>query len=48
MAHTRSIVAAPLIMGNDVRNITNSTAAILLNRDAIKVNQDPLGQQGMC
>ncbi|EGD81210.1 hypothetical protein PTSG_13159 [Salpingoeca rosetta] len=41
-----SIVAAPLIMGNDVRNITASTRAILLNRDAIAVNQDPLGQAG--
>eukprot|EP00049_Salpingoeca_infusionum_P009158 m.151714 g.151714 ORF g.151714 m.151714 type:complete len:499 (+) comp14257_c0_seq1:116-1612(+) len=41
-----SINAAPLIMGNDLRNMTDSSKAILLNKDAIAVNQDPLGQQG--
>ena len=34
------ISAAPLIMGNDVRNITASQRAILLNSDAIAVNQN--------
>jgi hypothetical protein len=43
----RSIVAAPLIMGNDIRNISATQRAILLNKDAIAVNQDSLGQQGM-
>lgn len=41
-------MAAPLIMGNDVRNVTPTAQAILLNKDAIKVNQDPKGQQGAC
>lgn len=41
-----SLVAAPLIMGNDVRNISDSTRAILLNKDAIAINQDSLGKQG--
>jgi hypothetical protein len=42
-----SIVAAPLIMGNDIRNVSASAQAILLNKDAIAVDQDPLGQQGL-
>lgn len=43
-----SIVAAPLIMGNDARNVSQSQKAILLNSDAIAVNQDPQGEQGRC
>ncbi len=46
ISSARSIVAAPLIMGNDVRNVSNSTKAILLNPDAIAVDQDPMGEQG--
>jgi hypothetical protein len=42
-----SIVAAPLIMGNDPRNISAASKAILTNADAIAVNQDALGQQGL-
>lgn len=42
-----SIVAAPLIMGNDLRNITASAAAILQNAEAIAVDQDPLGEMGI-
>eukprot|EP00051_Salpingoeca_urceolata_P010832 m.133143 g.133143 ORF g.133143 m.133143 type:complete len:499 (-) comp16874_c0_seq4:137-1633(-) len=42
-----SIIAAPLIMGNDLRNITASQKEILLNKDAIAVNQDSLVQQGL-
>eukprot|EP00698_Gefionella_okellyi_P025551 TRINITY_DN9404_c0_g1_i1.p1 TRINITY_DN9404_c0_g1~~TRINITY_DN9404_c0_g1_i1.p1 ORF type:complete len:395 (+),score=66.77 TRINITY_DN9404_c0_g1_i1:366-1550(+) len=42
-----SIIAAPLIMGNDLRNVSDSAKAILLNREAIAVNQDPLGKQGV-
>ena len=38
-----SIVAGPLIMGNDPRNISDASKAILTNKDAIAVNQDPLG-----
>jgi len=38
-----AIFAAPLIMGNDVRNLTASQRSILLNRDVISINQDPLG-----
>lgn len=42
-----SIVAAPLIMGNDVRNISQAAKRILLNREAIAINQDPQGLQGL-
>lgn len=42
-----SIVAAPLIMGNDMRNVSSASRSILLNNDAIAVDQDPLGQMGL-
>jgi len=42
-----SIVAAPLIMGNDPRNISAESLAILMNKDAIAVDQDALGQMGV-
>lgn len=42
-----AIVAAPLIMGNDLRSIPADHKAILLNREVIAVNQDPLGRQGV-
>ena len=42
-----AIVAAPLIMGNDPRNISAASKAILTNADAIAVDQDALGQQGL-
>ena len=41
------ISASPLIMGNDLRNISQASKAILLNGDAIAVSQDPLGQMGI-
>ncbi|CAL8467558.1 g7096 [Coccomyxa elongata] len=41
-----AMFAAPLLMGNDVRNLTVAQQAILLNRDVIAINQDPVGHQG--
>jgi alpha-galactosidase len=41
-----SILAAPLLAGNDVRNMTQSTKDILLNREVIAINQDEGGMQG--
>ena len=38
--------AAPLLMGNDVRNMSKDTIELLGNREIIGVDQDPLGQQG--
>lgn len=39
-------MAAPLIMSNDLRNLDNSARAILQNKVAIAINQDPMGIQG--
>lgn len=41
-----SMFAAPLIMSNDLRNISNFSKSILTNRNIISINQDPLGIQG--
>jgi alpha-galactosidase len=41
-----AILAAPLLAGNDVVNMTADTKEILLNKDVIAIDQDPLGQQG--
>jgi alpha-galactosidase len=40
------ILAAPLIAGNDPREMDDATKEILLNREVILVDQDPLGKQG--
>jgi alpha-galactosidase len=32
--------------GNDIANMDDSTRAILLNKEVIAIDQDPLGQQG--
>src|SRR3990172_1994432 len=40
------MLAAPLIAGNDLRNMSQKTRDILTNKDAIAVNQDSLGIQG--
>jgi alpha-galactosidase len=40
------LLAAPLMIGCDVRAMNDVTRDILLNGEAIAVNQDPLGRQG--
>lgn len=40
-----AMLAAPLIMGNDLRTMSNQTLQILTNADAIAVDQDSLGIQ---
>lgn len=42
------MLAAPLMMGCDIRNMNESTKAILLNKDIIDIDQDALGKQGSC
>jgi alpha-galactosidase len=42
-----SILAAPLIAGNDVRDMSADISSILLNKEVIAVNQDKLGKQGV-
>jgi alpha-galactosidase len=41
-----SILAAPLLAGNDLRNMSPSILEILTNREVIAVNQDKAGKQG--
>jgi alpha-galactosidase len=41
-----AILAAPLIAGNDLLHMTETTREILTNKDVIAVNQDPAGKQG--
>jgi len=41
-----SMIAAPLIAGNDIRKMSKETTAVLTNKEAIAVNQDKLGVQG--
>lgn len=41
-----AIVAAPLIIGADVRGLARDTIAMLSNKDVIAIDQDPLGAQG--
>jgi len=42
------MMAAPLILGNDLRDMSEKTLAIIKNRDVIAIDQDPLGVQGLC
>lgn len=41
-----AIMAAPLMAGNDLRRMDDSTRSILLNREVIAVDQDTWGVQG--
>lgn len=41
------MMAAPLILGNDIRSMTPATAALVMNKDMIAIDQDPLGIQGL-
>lgn len=41
-----SMLASPLIMGNDLRNASKETIKTLSNKEVIAVNQDKLGIQG--
>ena len=41
------MMASPLILGNDLRNMSEATRRIILNRDMIAIDQDRLGVQGL-
>ncbi|MGI5373490.1 NPCBM/NEW2 domain-containing protein [Streptomyces sp. CA-251387] len=41
-----AIMAAPLLIGSDLRSASQETFEILGNREVIAVDQDPLGKQG--
>lgn len=38
-----AMFSAPLIMSNDLRNISEEAKALMLNKYIIRVDQDPLG-----
>ena len=40
------LMAAPLLSGNDIRSMSADIRDILTNKDAIAIDQDPLGIQG--
>ncbi len=41
-----ALLAAPLLAGNDIANMSADTKSILLNKEVIAVDQDPMGIQG--
>ncbi|WP_188758883.1 glycoside hydrolase family 27 protein [Edaphobacter acidisoli] len=41
-----AMLAAPLIAGNDLTQMSEETRSILLNKEVIAVDQDPLGKAG--
>jgi alpha-galactosidase len=43
-----AILAAPLLAGNDLTDISAQTRELLMNREVIAVDQDALGKQGDC
>lgn len=41
-----SVAAAPLVIGSDVRSLSDGTVADLTNREVLAIDQDRLGHQG--
>ena len=41
-----AMLAAPLIAGNNLTQMTPDVAAILMNKEVIAIDQDALGKQG--
>ncbi|MBV8500268.1 MAG: glycoside hydrolase family 27 protein [Paucibacter sp.] len=41
-----ALLSAPLLAGNDLRQMSPETVALLTNRDLIAIDQDPAGHQG--
>jgi alpha-galactosidase len=41
-----AMLAAPLLAGNNLREMTPEVAAVLMNKEVIAIDQDPLGRQG--
>ncbi len=40
-----SLLASPLLAGNDLRSMSPATKEILMNKEVIAIDQDPLGKQ---
>jgi alpha-galactosidase len=41
-----AILAAPLMAGNDLTRMSDTDKQILMNREVISIDQDPLGAEG--
>ncbi len=41
-----ALLSAPLLAGNDVGNMSADTKEILMNKEVIAIDQDPMGVQG--
>ena len=41
------MMASPLILGNDLRSMSEATRSIIMNKDMIAIDQDSLGVQGL-
>ena len=41
------MMASPLMLGNDLRSMSEQTKSIILNKDVIAIDQDKLGVQGL-
>ena len=41
-----AVLAAPLMAGNDIRNMNDEIREILTNKEVIAIDQDPMGVQG--
>jgi len=41
-----SMMSSPLILGNDLRNMSSWIKEIITKKEVIEINQDPLGKQG--
>src|SRR5262249_3676626 len=41
------LLAAPLLAGNDIRDMQPNIAEILMNKEAIAIDQDKMGKQGV-
>lgn len=41
------MIASPLMLGNDLRSVSKEVLSILTNKEAIAINQDSLGMQGI-
>ena len=42
-----ALVAAPLLAGNNLQKMTEGTKSVLLNKEVIAIDQDPLGRQAI-
>lgn len=43
-----AVMKSPLIIGADLSSIRNESLEILMNKELIAINQDPVGEQAVC